>query len=59
MENFLKTFGLAGFWFFFIKGCLWLVLFALVYWGIIDKQKVQAFKSKIAFWKRRNKKMGA
>ncbi|PID29474.1 MAG: hypothetical protein CR982_02635 [Candidatus Cloacimonadota bacterium] len=56
MEEFFKNIGVAGFWFFFIKGCLWLVLFALVYFGIIDKQKAKAFKSKITFWKRSNKK---
>ncbi len=56
MEEIFKNISLAGFWFFFIKGCLWLVLLALVYFGIIDKEKAKAFKSKITLWKKRNKK---
>jgi hypothetical protein len=30
----LKRLGLAGFMFFFIKGLIWLVVFALAYFGI-------------------------
>lgn len=55
MEEFLKDIGIAGFLFFLIKGILWLVLFALVYFGLVDKKKVIAFKDKISFWKKKKK----
>ncbi|MTI30812.1 hypothetical protein E1171_08315 [Cytophagales bacterium RKSG123] len=53
--EFLKDIGIAGFLFFLIKGILWLVLFALVYFGWVDKKKVEAIKSKISFWKKRKR----
>ncbi len=56
MEEFFKNLGIWGFLFFLIKGCLWLVLFALVYFGLVDKEKAKSFKSKITFWKKKNKK---
>lgn len=52
MMEFLKDIGIAGFLFFLIKGLLWLVLFALMYFGVIDKEKVQRIKAKLSFWKR-------
>lgn len=52
MMEFLTDLGIAGFFFFLIKGLLWVVLFLLVYFGAIDKQKANAFKEKITFWKR-------
>ncbi len=48
----LKNIGLAGFLFFFIKGMLWIVLFVLVYYGIVDKQKIIQLKNKLRFWKK-------
>ncbi len=51
--EFLKDLGIVGFWFFFIKGMLWLVLFALVYFGVIDKKKMAKIKSKLSFRKKR------
>jgi hypothetical protein len=50
----LKDLGIAGFLFFFIKGLLWILLFALAYFGLIDKEKAQRIKSKLSF--RRKKK---
>lgn len=32
----LKRFGLAGFWFFMLKGLAWLGAATLVYFGLID-----------------------
>ncbi|WP_162838813.1 hypothetical protein [Aquimarina longa] len=55
MQEFLKDIGIAGFLFFLIKGILWLVLFALVYFGLVDKKKIIAFKEKISFWKKKKK----
>ena len=55
--DFLKELGLISFLFFLVKGLLWLVLFALVYFGFIDKKKVQSFKERLRLF-RRNKKSG-
>jgi len=52
MES-LKNLGLAGFLFFFIKGLLWILLFVLVYFGLIDKEKARIIKAKLSFWKRK------
>jgi len=49
----LKDLGIAGFLFFLIKGILWIVLFILVYFGIIDKEKIRQLKSKISLRKRK------
>ena len=49
----LKDIGIAGFLFFLIKGLLWILLFALVYFGWIGKEKAQRIKSKLSFWKRK------
>ena len=45
----LKSFGIIGFWFFFIKGMLWLVLFALIYYAVLDKEKANKLKEKLSF----------
>ncbi len=50
--EFLKDLGIVGFWFFLIKGLLWIVLFALVYFGVVDKKKMQRFKSKLSLRKK-------
>jgi len=50
--EFLKDLGIAGFLFFLIKGIVWIVLFLLVYFGIIDKQRLRNIKAKLSFWKR-------
>ncbi|MCB0496701.1 MAG: hypothetical protein KDC79_11250 [Cyclobacteriaceae bacterium] len=52
MIEFLTDIGIAGFLFFFIKGLLWIVLFVLVYLGVIDKEKAKAIKNKLTFWKK-------
>lgn len=52
MMDTLKAFGLAGFLFFLIKGLMWLVLFALVARGVVSKDKVNRFKSRVR-WQRR------
>lgn len=49
----LKDLGIAGFLFFLIKGLLWVVLFLLVYFGLVDKEKVNKIKAKLSFWKRK------
>ena len=51
--EFLKELGILGFLFFFIKGLLWILLFVLMYFGLIDKEKVRIIKAKMNFWKRR------
>jgi hypothetical protein len=51
--EFLRDLGIAGFLFFLIKGLLWLVLFALVYFGLIGKEKARRVKTKLMFWKRK------
>lgn len=33
LKKWLKRFGIAGFWFFFIKGLLWIVVFIAGYYG--------------------------
>lgn len=50
----LEDIGIAGFLFFLIKGLLWIVLFALMYFGLIKKDTVQKIKSRFSFRKRRN-----
>jgi len=49
----LKDIGIAGFLFFLIKGLLWILLFVLVYLGLIGKEKAQRIKSILSFWKRK------
>jgi hypothetical protein len=49
----LKDLGIAGFVFFLLKGLLWIVLFLLVYFGFVDKEKVRRIKVKMSFWKRK------
>ena len=53
MMELLKDIGIAGFLFFLIKGLLWIVLFLLVYFGFIDKEKVRRIKDKLSFRKRK------
>jgi hypothetical protein len=49
----LKDIGIAGFLFFLLKGLLWIALFLLVYFGLVDKEKVRRIKGKLNFWKRK------
>jgi|688.fasta_scaffold1999795_1 hypothetical protein len=51
----LKGIGLIGFMFFFIKGLLWIVVFLLIWFGLINKERVEIFKARIKFWKRASK----
>lgn len=53
MIEILKDIGTAGFLFFLIKGLLWIVLILLVYFGIIDKEKVRIIKEKLSFRKKK------
>jgi hypothetical protein len=39
-KTWLKRIGVAGFLFFLIKGLLWLVMFALVFFGVFDQEVV-------------------
>lgn len=55
MLEWIKEIGLLGFWFFLAKGLLWLLLFALVAFGIVDKSKVQRLKNTFRLFKRRGK----
>jgi len=50
----LKDLGIAGFFFFLIKGLVWIVLFLLVYFGIADKKKIQRLKNRISFRQRKS-----
>lgn len=52
MLNWLQDIGIIGFWFFFIKGMIWLLVFALLYAGIIKKSTFE----KIKLWLRFNRK---
>lgn len=52
--EYLRDIGIIGFLFFLIKGILWLFLFGLVYFGVVDKEKIKSIKSKITFWKKTN-----
>lgn len=49
----LKDLGIAGFLFFLIKGLLWIVLFLVVYFGLVDKEKVRRIKAKLSIWKKK------
>jgi hypothetical protein len=49
----LKDLGIAGFLFFLLKGLLWIVLFLLVYFGLISKERVLKIKAIMSFWKRK------
>lgn len=40
----LKNLGIAGFWFFLIKGILWLILLGLVSMGWIKKDRISFLK---------------
>jgi hypothetical protein len=51
----LRDIGVAGFLFFLIKGLLWLTLIALVYFGLIDKQKARKLREKFSLRKRMRK----
>ncbi|MCB0458217.1 MAG: hypothetical protein R2776_03520 [Flavobacteriaceae bacterium] len=55
--DFIKDIGIAGFLFFTIKGLLWLVLFAFIYFGIVSKEQVNNFKQKLKFWKMKKKEI--
>lgn len=55
MFDWLKDLGIIGFWFFFIKGMIWLLLFALVAVGVIDKTKLEKLKNRFRFFNRRGK----
>jgi hypothetical protein len=48
----LKDLGIAGFLFFLMKGILWIVFFLLVYFGLVDKEKVRKIKERLSFRKR-------
>jgi hypothetical protein len=50
--EFIKDIGIAGFLFFLIKGIVWIILFVLVYFGLIDKERVRVLKAKMSFWKK-------
>jgi hypothetical protein len=41
-----------GFLFFLIKGLLWIVLFLLVYFGLMKKEKMRAILQKLRFKKK-------
>ncbi len=47
MLEWIKTIGIAGFLFFLVKGLLWCVVFVLISRGVIQREKVEAFKMKI------------
>ena len=45
--DWLQTAGIAGFLFFFIKGLIWLVVFALIWKGVITREQVVRWKTSI------------
>ncbi|MFN8277433.1 MAG: hypothetical protein U0T84_08125 [Chitinophagales bacterium] len=47
----LTDIGMAGFLFFLVKGLLWLLLFALAYFGLVDKSKIAKWRQKLSFRK--------
>jgi len=47
--NWLKRLGLMGFLFFLIKGILWLVLFAGIYFGLMNESTVEKLKDLLPF----------
>jgi hypothetical protein len=47
MLEWIKTIGIAGFLFFLVKGLVWLVVFALISRGVIERKKFEAFKTKV------------
>jgi hypothetical protein len=49
----IRDLGVAGFAFFLIKGLIWLVIFGLVYFGLIDKEKARTIRKKLSFLKRK------
>ena len=49
----LKDIGIIGFLFFFIKGMLWIVFTLLIYFGLVDKEKIYTIKKKLMFWKKK------
>lgn len=53
MLEWLKDLGVIGFWFFFLKGMAWLVLFFLLYAGVIDKSRFEKIKERMRFFKRK------
>jgi len=53
--DFLRDIGIAGFLFFLIKGLVWILLFFLVYFGLIKKEKAQKIKDRLFFWRRKKK----
>ncbi|MCU0327886.1 MAG: hypothetical protein MUE53_02745 [Chitinophagales bacterium] len=53
--EFLKDLGIVGFWFFLIKGILWLILFGCLYFGFIDSEKFSKIQDKMSFFKRKPK----
>jgi hypothetical protein len=52
MLNWLQDIGIIGFWFFFIKGILWLIVFALLYAGVINKATFEKIKSKMRIFRK-------
>jgi hypothetical protein len=54
MLDFLKDVGIVGFWFFLVKGILWLVLLALVYFKVINKSSINNLKNKLRWKKKKN-----
>jgi hypothetical protein len=45
----VKAIGWGAFFFFLIKGLLWLLLFYLVARGVISREKMQEWKRKLSF----------
>lgn len=55
MFNWLEDIGWFGFWFFFAKGMLWIIVFTLLYAGVIKKSTFEKIKSTLQFYKKINK----
>ena len=53
--DFIKNIGIIGFLFFLIKGLLWILLFVLIYFKIIDKNKINSIKERFKIFKKNKK----
>jgi hypothetical protein len=49
IKKWFSRLGIAGFLFFLVKGLLWILLFALVYFGLVSDEKINAIKSWFSF----------
>ena len=49
LRKWLIRIGSIGFFFFLFKGMLWLVVFALILFGVMDESRIERIKSFLSF----------